>query len=336
MQNQPPKRRPRRPTPWAAACLPLLAAACLCPSPALAQGPASSSADVVHVQVEHTLFHPLDEITLEVERLDGRMVAAAPGRIISLDDVHSYSLHIDRGVTRLSAENLSRLLNSYLLRQADSSVRRVEVSFDGQQVVIRGEVHKLLTLPFEGRGQLSATPAGELRLHVESFHVAGVLSKELLSFFGIHLDTVAASRRPGTFRVEGDDFIAPLSAVFPAPRVYGRVARVHIEGQVLIQDIGAVARHHATQSIPKLLSSPANYIYFTGGRMQFGKVTMNNVDLTLLDRTPNDPFDFSLAHYQQQIQAGYVKVLPSLGLLVYAVDYSKLRAKAAPAGPPAH
>ncbi len=54
--------------------------------------------------------------------------------------------------------------------------------------------------------------------------------------------------------------------------------------------------------------------------MRFGRVMMDDVDLKLLDRTPGDPFDFSLPHYQQQIESGYVKVMPDFGLVVYAGD----------------
>ena len=33
---------------------------------------------------------------------------------------------------------------------------------------------------------------------------------------------------------------------------------------------------------------------------------MNGADLTLVDMDPNDPFDFYLDHYLQQLEAGYL------------------------------
>jgi hypothetical protein len=286
------------------------------------------SLNVVRIQVEHTLFHPMDNVVLQVERMDGRMVGQ-PGRLISLDDRNSFSVQIDQAVTRLSARDLSALINSYLLKKADSAVRHVDVSFDGQRVVVKGKVHKLVDLPFEGRGVLSPTPQGELRMHMEEFKVAGVLSRGFLAFFGIRLDDVAQPEHKASFRVEGDDFITQLEELFPAPHVYGRLTRVHVEGQDLVQVIGvkgAQAQHHAIKAIPRALPEPANYIYFTGGRMHFGRMTMENVDLKLVDIAPGDAFDFSLDHYEQQIQAGYVKVLPTLGIVVYAPGWSTLAA----------
>ncbi len=288
--------------------------------PAAAEEPGR---DVVRVQVEHTLFHPIDGVVLQVERMNGRMVGT-PGRTVSLDELDSFSVQIDQAVTRLHARDLSSLINSYLLKQADSAIRSVDVHFDGQQVVVRGQVHKLVTLPFEGRGEISATPEGELRMHMAEFRVAGILHRGFLALFGIRLDTVAQPRHKASFRIEGDDIFTSINDLFPPPRVYGRLTRVHVEGQDLVQVIGIPfdpgaptdAAHHPIRTIEKELPDP-NYIYFTGGRMRFGRVTMDNVDLKLVDQTPEDPFDFSLRHYQQQIQEGYVKVTPSQGLVVY-------------------
>jgi hypothetical protein len=292
---------------------------------AVASAPQPSSPDTVHIEVEHTLFHPMDNVVLQVERMNGRLVATA-GQTISLDDRNSFSVNIDQAVTRLSAQDLSALINSYLLRQADSAIRQVDVSFDGQQVVLKGKVHKMLTLPFSGRGTLSATPDGELRMHMDEFRVAGVLNRKFLAMFGIRLDDVAQPRHKPSFRVEGDDFLTSLNELFPPPRVYGRLTRVHVEKQDLVQVIGVQPPEHAIAKIPKALPAPPNYIYFTGGRMRFGRITMDNVDLKMVDSTPQNPFDFSLDHYQQQIEAGYVKVLPNLGLEVYAGDYDTLAA----------
>jgi len=295
------------------------------PPPPAAAAPATAPVDQVRVQVEHTLFHPMDNVALDVERLDGRMIGK-PGELISLDDHNSFSVQIDHAVTRLNARDLSALINSYLLKQAASPIRHVDVSFDGQQLVMKGKVHKLLTLPFEGRGAISATPEGELRMHMTEFRVAGVLTQGLLNFFGIRLDNVAQPEHKASFRVEGEDFITALNELFPPPRVYGHLTRVHVEGQDLVQEIGVQQEQHAIEAIPKALPEPANYVYFTGGRMRFGRMTMENVDLKMVDQIPQNVFDFSLDHYEDQIQAGYVKVLPDLGVVVYAADWHTLQA----------
>ena len=51
---------------------------------------------------------------------------------------------------------------------------------------------------------------------------------------------------------------------------------------------------------------------------------MNDADLVLIDMDPNDPLDFYLEHYKEQLSAGYTKITPGSGLRVYIKDYNKL------------
>ncbi len=69
-----------------------------------------------------------------------------------------------------------------------------------------------------------------------------------------------------------------------------------------------------------------NYISWTGGVLRFGKLTMRDVDLELVDLDPTTPFDFSVAHYRDMLVAGYSKTTPRGGLVTYMPDYSEVRA----------
>jgi hypothetical protein len=70
-----------------------------------------------------------------------------------------------------------------------------------------------------------------------------------------------------------------------------------------------------------------NYMVYRGAQLRFGKLTMSDTDLTLIDMDPQDPFDFYLDHYQDQLVAGYTKSTPSFGLRSYFRDYDKLSPK---------
>jgi len=54
-------------------------------------------------------------------------------------------------------------------------------------------------------------------------------------------------------------------------------------------------------------------MYFRGGRLRFGKLTMQDTDLMLVDAAPADPFRFNLAEYARQLVAGYSKTLRTRG-----------------------
>ncbi len=58
-----------------------------------------------------------------------------------------------------------------------------------------------------------------------------------------------------------------------------------------------------------------NYMAYNKNRLRFGKLVMNDADLVLIDMDPNDPLDFYLEHYKEQLSAGYTKITPGSGLL---------------------
>ena len=90
----------------------------------------------------------------------------------------------------------------------------------------------------------------------------------------------------------------------------GHVTSVKIEGDSIVRSSGTpVAGGKQSR----------NYMKFTGGIIRFGKLTMRDADLTLIDSSPQDPFDFSLDRYKDQLVAGYSKTTPGFGLEVFMV-----------------
>jgi hypothetical protein len=78
----------------------------------------------------------------------------------------------------------------------------------------------------------------------------------------------------------------------------------------------------------KRLSPPAtasNYIYWRGGSLAFGKLTMTATDLELVDMDPKDPFDFSVERWNDQLVAGYSKTTSARGLKAHMPDYNDLK-----------
>jgi hypothetical protein len=86
-----------------------------------------------------------------------------------------------------------------------------------------------------------------------------------------------------------------------------------------------------------------NFMYYRGGVLRFGKLTMDDTDLEIIDADPRDPFDFFLDRYNLQLTAGYSRNTPSHGLIVFMPDFRQAQAvrdrgglrPAAPIGPAA-
>ncbi len=283
--------------------------------------PKAPSAGAVRMQVRNAQFHVMDGVVLGVARLDAWMIPK-PGQLVSLDNKTSFTLDIRSGETHLKAEDLTTLTNEYLLPHAKSPIKNLTIRFDGGVVTVKGDLHKGVDVPFEGKATLALASDSAIRLHFTDLKVAGVVKKGLLDLLGIKLSQVAQPEKESRFYFEGDDIILPIAALFPPPRITGKVTAVRIEGDEMVQVFGP-----AGSPPPTAPDGAKNYIYFRGGRMKFGKLTMDGVDLELVDKDPSNAFDFSLDHYQQQLNAGYSKSLPSLGLVVYMPDYSAVAKK---------
>jgi hypothetical protein len=273
-------------------------------------------AGAVRMQVHNAQFHILDNVLLTVTRLDAWMIPKS-GQMVVLDKKASFVLQIQSGETRLKAADLTALLNEYLMPHARAPIKNLAVTFDGNMMKVKGHLHKGVDIPFEGKAAVSIVDDGDMRLRFTDLKVAGLLKKGLLDALGIKLSSVAQPGKQSRFHMEGDDIILPIAALFPPPRITGKLTAVRIEGDALVQVFGPA---DATLKEPP---EPAkNYIYFRGGRMRFGRLTMDDVDMELIDKDPSNDLDFSLDHYYQQLEAGYSKLTSTQGLVAYVVDYS--------------
>ena len=106
----------------------------------------------------------------------------------------------------------------------------------------------------------------------------------------------------------------------------GRVTATRIEGNTIVLTFGE--KNRGTKA-----RQTGNYMYFRGNRLRFGKLTMTDVDMILIDMDPTDPFDFFLDRYKDQIAAGYSKISPNSALRIFVRDFNKLGKPSAAAKP---
>ena len=128
-------------------------------------------------------------------------------------------------------------------------------------------------------------------------------------------------------QAQEDDLILDLEQILPPPHIEGKVVSVRLEGDKIIQVFGG------SDAKPVKNIRAGNYMAYKNNRLRFGKLVMNDTDLILIDMDPNDPFDFFLDHYKEQLSTGYTKITPESGLRVFVKDYNKLRPAKASPGP---
>jgi hypothetical protein len=270
----------------------------------------------------------LPEVILEVRELHGQLMPARKGGIAVFDDPKSFGIRIDRATTAISTASMAALLNRYTFAYPGAPLRGLEISVHDGKLRQKGTLHKGVDVPFEMDGELSASADGRIRVHPTAIKVAGVPAKRLLDALGLELVKVIKVRADRGVAIEGDDLLLDPSHLLPPPQVSGKVGTARLEGDRIVLEWTGPAPKILKPSLPEA----KNYMYFHGARLRFGKLTMDDTDLQIVDANPDDPFLFNLAEYARQLTAGYSKTMPDKGLVSFMPDADKVDRPLKPSG----
>ncbi|MEO6010994.1 MAG: hypothetical protein ABIU38_23305 [Vicinamibacteraceae bacterium] len=223
--------------------------------------------------------------------------------------------------------------NVRALGSGDAPIRDVRITIEQGTLVVRGHLKKGVSVPFTMRAAVSAAPDGSMRLHATSLKAVGVPVKGLLDLVGVDVADLMKAPAGSGIRADGDDLLIDTTAILPPPRTEGRLQQVAIVGlRLTMRMVGSASPPARPATLP--LPRARNYLYFFGGSIRFGKLTMSDADMQLIDADPRDPFDFYPARYEGQLIAGYSRNTPRHGLQVFMPDYAPGAGGAAPLPPP--
>jgi hypothetical protein len=273
----------------------------------------------VQVQMRNTDFHVDSSIVLRIQFLRGELRPSVAGRPAYFDDKKSFTLVVDSARIAIAPRELGDLLNRYTFNYPGSPLHHLRISVEKGQIKQQGTMRGI---SFTILGDLTLTPEGELRLHPSSIKTAGIGVGGLLKFFGLHLQKLVKLRGVRGVRIDKDDFYLNAPELLPPPLVQGRVNAVQVTDTAMVLTFrSGDSTRIKDLTIPD--SKATNYMFFRGGVLRFGKLTMHDTDLMIVDAEPEDPFDFFLDQYNAQLVAGYEKNTPDHGLVVFMPDYKR-------------
>jgi hypothetical protein len=272
----------------------------------------------VETQMRSVMYHFTGSIAVQIRRLHGRLVPK--NELPVFDDKMSFTLQIESAEIAMSTESLANVLNSYIFAKPDAPLKGLSVRIDDKgRLKVKGKLHQKGDIPFEVEGRLSATADGKIRLHSESVRALHLPVKGLMDLLGIDISDLVNTGKVRGVRAEDDDLILDPQTMLPPPHIEGKVTQVRIEKNMVVQLFGDPRSSQLPMTVPA-----KNYMGYRGNQLRFGKLTMNDTDMILIDMDPKDGFDFYLDRYREQLTAGFTKITPSFGLRVFMRDYNKL------------
>jgi hypothetical protein len=264
-------------------------------------------------------------VTLHVQHLVGQAVSAVPGQPVVLDDKTSYVIHVQSGEASIGYGDLSRVMNEYTFAfegapVKDLEIKREEDPGEENEIQLKGQLRKVLGVPFEIEGRPEATPEGLIRIRTTSIQgPLGIKAGGLMKVLGLEPKDLLGNLEKRGLRVDGNDLILDMSRALPPPRVAGRVTAVRVEQKGLALWFGAPEPPAAATS------DTANYLWFRKGTIRIGKMTQRDAELRIVDADPRDPLDFYGDRMTEQLVAGYAKLGASGGLTMFVPDYGDMR-----------
>ncbi len=285
---------------------------------ALDKSAVHSTGQQVEVQMRNVMYHFSDAIAAHIRKLQGQLVPTK-GDMPVFDDKESFTLQIESAEISITPESRASVLNTYVFAEPDAPLKGISIRIEGGRLLkIKGKLHSKGDINFESEGTLSATQDGKIRVHTEKVKALHLPVKGVMDLLGVKLADLIKTGKVRGVQVEKDDFILDPQALLPPPHIAGQVTAVRLEQNNIVQVIGRPTK----QTMPYIKA--ANYMAYRGNQLRFGKLTMSDTDMVIIDMDPKDPFDFYLDHYKEQLVAGFTKETMSFGLRVFMRDYNKL------------
>jgi hypothetical protein len=275
--------------------------------------------EAVGFEMRNVRLRAAPNITLHVSSLEGQLISKRQGPPV-FDDQRSFYINVDSAELSMDSASMTALVNDVFAYEG-SPLSDLKVALREGRVKQDGKLKKGLPVPFSVEADVDASD-GQVRLHPVRVKTVGIPTTKVMDLFGIELDDLLRVRAGRGVAVRDNDLFLAPSQMLPSPEVRGKVSSAVVRGERLVLVLGKPP----VASTKGQRAAGRNYIWFRGGQIRFGRLTMTDTDLQLIDADTRDTFDFFSERYVEQLVAGYSRNTPSGALRTYVPDYEDLGA----------
>ena len=276
----------------------------------------SAESGLTNVSAHNLLLRKGPNFRVYIPWLRGHIVRTRRNLNPSFDDPESFLLDIDTGIIHANIGDISNFLNT---SASNSPLKNITLSGDGDQIILHGTLHKIISLPIELIGTIAAGPDNRIQIHVTKLDVLKIPLKGLLGAFHIAVSDLFNPKGVRGVEVSQNDVILDTQQILPPPHIHGQLTSVRIVNPDLEEIYGD------GQNAVLTVKQWRNFLQLSDGTLDFGKLTMHHVDLMMIDISNDAWFDLDLANYQDQLVYGYTRMTPQAGVLIFMPDLDDLR-----------
>src|SRR5579859_2893526 len=275
------------------------------------------------IYAHNLLLRKGPDFRIYVRWLNGEMRRTKKNVNPSFDDPQSFVLEVQRGIIHANIGDISHYLNT--AKVAGSPLTNISLAGNGNKISLHGTIHKLhIPLPVGLDGTLSPVPDGRIHLHVDRLSVLKLPVKGLLGGFHVSIADLMGKTSIAGIEASQNDLYFDTQKLLPAPHIHGSLTRV----RVVNPDVEVM--YGEAESDVARTEQWHNFLALKGGSVDFGKLTMHNVDLIMIDASKDAWFDLDLVNYQAQLVNGYTRITPQAGLEIFMPDLDELPAQHVP------
>jgi len=256
------------------------------------------------------------DFRIYVRWLRGQMIRSRPHVNPTFDDPESFSLDIKSGVVRANIGDIGIFLNAGGV--ANSPLKNITLLAEGDQIKLKGTLHKVIPLPVELLGGVTTTSDNRIQLHVTKLNVLKIPFKGLLGGLHIELSDLFQPKGIPGIEVSGNDLFFDTFKLLPPPHIRGQLTKVRVVSPDIEEVFG-----NAEDTVARV-EEWRNFLRLNDGTIDFGKLTMHHVDLIMVDLSDDAWFDLDLNNYQNQLVNGYTRMTPQAGLQIFMPDLDSL------------
>jgi hypothetical protein len=256
------------------------------------------------------------DFRIYVRWLRGDLVRTRQNVNPTFDDPESFRIDVKTGIIRANIGDIGNFLNAGGV--ANSPLRDITLLAEDDHIKLKGTLHKLISMPVELLGSVAATPDNRIQVHVTKLSVLKVPLKGLLGGLNIGVSDLFHPKGIPGIEVSGNDIFFDTLKLLPPPHIHGQLTKV----RVVTPDIEEVYGN-AEEAVTRF-EQWRNFLRLNDGTIDFGKLTMHHVDITMVDLSDDAWFDLDLNNYQNQLVNGYTRMTPEAGLQIFMPDLDNL------------